>query len=100
MAGYIFCFCFLFFNDCCQTNYVNVYQIFGVGITMAVDDQSEVSFSVPQGTLPWQPTFVGFDRRRRLAQLGGLTFGFAVRLVLFCEDCRGKTGRSGRKPSR
>jgi len=22
---------------------------------MAVDDQSEISFSIPQGTLPWQP---------------------------------------------
>jgi len=27
---------------------------------MAVDELSEVSFSIPQGTLPWQPIFVGF----------------------------------------
>jgi len=25
---------------------------------MVVDDESEVSFSIPQGTLPWQPNFV------------------------------------------
>jgi len=24
---------------------------------MAVDDQSEISFLIPQGTLPWQPIF-------------------------------------------
>jgi len=24
---------------------------------MAADDQSEISFSTPQGTLPWQPIF-------------------------------------------
>jgi len=33
---------------------------FHVGRTVAVDDQSEVSFSIPQGTLPRQPNFVGF----------------------------------------
>ena len=43
---------FLIFNDCCQTNYVNVYRtdrrkIFRVGRTVALDDQ-------------WQPIFVGF----------------------------------------
>jgi len=27
---------------------------------MAVDDQSEISFSIPQGTLAWQLSFVGF----------------------------------------
>jgi len=27
---------------------------------MAVDDQSEISFTILQGTLPWQPIFVGF----------------------------------------
>ena len=27
------------------------------GRTMAVDRQSEVSFSIPQKTLPWQPMF-------------------------------------------
>jgi len=28
---------------------------------MAVDDQSEVNFSIPQGTLHWQPNFVDFS---------------------------------------
>ena len=36
-------------------------QIFEVGRTMAVDNQSEISFSIPQVTLPWQPNFVGIS---------------------------------------
>jgi len=31
-----------------------IRQIFRFGRTVAVDDQSEISFSIPQGTLPWQ----------------------------------------------
>jgi len=64
-AGYMFC-CCLFFNDFCQTNYLNIYrtdlrQIYRIGRAMAVYDQSESSFfSIPQGTLPRQPKFVGF----------------------------------------
>jgi len=27
---------------------------------MAVDDQSEISFSIPRGMLPWQPFVVNF----------------------------------------
>jgi len=34
---------------------------------MAVDDQSEVNFSISQGTLPWKPIFASFDRRRLVA---------------------------------
>jgi len=30
---------------------------------MAVDDQPEISFLIPLGTLPWQPNFVGFSAR-------------------------------------
>jgi len=42
-----------------ETNYLNIYcadlrQIFRVGRTIAADDRSEVSFSLPQGMLPWQ----------------------------------------------
>ena len=48
---------------------------------MAVDDQPELSSSIPQGALPWQPIFVGFDHRRLVAQPGGLTLGFAMHLV-------------------
>jgi len=29
---------------------------------MAVDDQSEISFSIHQGTLPWQPFFAAVYR--------------------------------------
>jgi len=56
---------FLIFNDFCQTTYLKIYctdlcQILRVDRPVAVDDQSEISFSIPQGTLPWQPIFVGF----------------------------------------
>jgi len=50
---------------------------------MAVDDiklKSEISFSIPHGTLSWQPIFVVLSkeldvvgRRRIVAQSGGLT---------------------------
>jgi len=33
-------------------------QISRVGRTMAVDDKSEISFSIPQGTLSWLPVFL------------------------------------------
>jgi len=38
-------------------------QICRVGRTMALDDHYEISFSIPQGTLPWQPIFVGLMHR-------------------------------------
>ena len=48
----------------CQTNLntyrTDLHQICRVGRTTAVYQRSEVSFSTPQGTLPWQPIFVGF----------------------------------------
>jgi len=40
------------FNDSCQTN---ALPYFTVGRIMAVDDKSEISFSIPQGMLLWQP---------------------------------------------
>ena len=48
-----------------RTNYLNVYwtdlrQIYRTDRTMAVDDHSEIEFFDTQGTLPWQPNFVGF----------------------------------------
>jgi len=43
-----------------QNLQTDLCQIFMVGRTMAVDDQSEISFSSLQGTLPWQSNFVGF----------------------------------------
>jgi len=52
------------FDDSCQTNYLNISygtdlrQIFGVGKITAVEDHSEICFSIPQGTLPRQPIFV------------------------------------------
>jgi len=87
-----------FYNDFCQTNNLKIYwtdlhQIFKIGRTMAVDDQHEISFSIPQYTLPWQPIFVGMIHRtsvvrgcravcrRLVVRLGGLTSGSAVNLV-------------------
>jgi len=45
------------FNDSCQTNYLKIYktdlrQILRVDRTMAVDDESEISFLVTQSTFP------------------------------------------------
>jgi len=39
----------------------DLHQICRFGKTMAVDEteRSEVSFSIPQGTLPWQPILIG-----------------------------------------
>ena len=50
-------FWFTLYNDSCQTNYLKIYgtdlrQFLRVGKTTAVDDQAEISFSIPQGTLP------------------------------------------------
>ena len=62
----MFCLCFLkIFNDFSQTDYLNIYQtdlrqIFRVGRTMAVNDQSEISFSISLVILPRQSIFVGF----------------------------------------
>jgi len=52
---------------------------------MAVDDQSEITFSISQGILPWQPFFVA-GRKRLVAQPAGLTLGFAMHLASFSRD--------------
>jgi len=45
-----------------RPNYLKIYSTNLCHIlrirTMAVHDQTEISFSIPQGTLPWQPIFV------------------------------------------
>jgi len=56
---------YYFKNNFSQTSYINMYltdlhQIFRFGRTLSVDDRSEVSFSIPQGTLLWQPIFVDY----------------------------------------
>jgi len=53
-------FSFILFNDFCQTNYLNIYrtnlhQLCRHGRTTAVDERSEVSFSITQGTSSLQP---------------------------------------------
>jgi len=44
-------------------------------------DQSEISSSIPQGTLPWRPLFVA-GRKRLVVQPVGLMLDFAVYLYL------------------
>ena len=65
----VFNFLYIFiFNDSCQTNYLKTYgtdlhEICTVVRTMAVDDLSEISFSIPEATLPRHRVFVGFIHR-------------------------------------
>jgi len=81
---------FNFFDDSYRANYLKIYQtdlcqIFRVGRTVAVDDQSQISFFVPQGTLPWQPflfILLTFSSCQWLvAQLDRLKLGFGLHLV-------------------
>jgi len=57
---------------------------------MAVDDPSEINFLIPRWTLLWQSIFVVAGRRRLVAQPGGLTLSFVLRLVsmLRYEQCQ------------
>jgi len=64
-VGYIFCsrFLFIYFlTILVRPIFSKIYrsdlrQIFSVGRTVGMDNQSEISSSIPQGTLPWQPFF-------------------------------------------
>jgi len=63
----MFCLCFLLYNyflrfrsDQLSQNLMDRYSP-GVGRTLAVDDKTEISFPIPQGTFPCQPHFVGFS---------------------------------------
>jgi len=65
----------IFFNDSGKTICLKIYRTdlrrsFRIGRTMVVDYQSEISFSVPRETLPWQPIFVGFSARVSLGAGG------------------------------
>ena len=56
------CVCVFIFDSFC---YLNIYHtdlglIFVFGRTIAVDERSEVSFQIVQGTLPTEPVSVGF----------------------------------------
>jgi len=48
---------------------------------MAIYDLTEISSSIAQGTLPWQPIFIVAERRRLVALPGGLMLGSALHLV-------------------
>jgi len=41
------------------------------GLVEAEDNQSEISFSILQGTLPWQPVIVGFIHRTDFCHASG-----------------------------
>jgi len=61
-------------------------QIFRVGRTTAVDDKSELSFSVPQRSLSQRSTFVGLVHGCRWTQVasgavGRANVGFALHIV-------------------
>jgi len=58
----MFCLCFIYFSDFCQTNYLSIYRtvlhkICRVGRTLAVDERSKVIFSICQRSLSWHPIF-------------------------------------------
>jgi len=61
---------------------------------MAVDNQPEISFLIPQGTLARQPISVVFicrtvaGRTRLVAQPGGPMLGFALHLGIFISPRR------------
>jgi len=56
---------------------------------MAVHDQSEIRFPIPQRKLPWELFFVVAGHRWLVAQPGGLTLHFAVQLAdLLCSYSR------------
>ena len=74
----MFCFCFylFIFIDSWQTSDLKIYwtdlcQIFRVARTMAVDGQSEIRFSILEGTLSWQPIFVSFIHRTDFCHASG-----------------------------
>ena len=54
----------IYFNDFCQTSYLNIYQtdlheIFRIGRTLAVDERSEVIFFDPSSDVAVATNFVG-----------------------------------------
>jgi len=93
----MFCFCFLFISKLFLSDQLfrnlptELCQIFWVGCptTMAVYDQSEISFLISQATLPWQLFFGWFYLQNWLfsallwpvVQPGGLILGFTLHLV-------------------
>jgi len=80
-VGYIYmrsasAFYLFIFNAICQTNYLKICQTdrrqcSRVRGTTAVDSRSEIRFSIPRGTLPWQPILFGFIYRTDFHHSGG-----------------------------
>ena len=65
----MFCFCFLFIYSFIFTLWNQLFQNLldrsspHLQDWYLLDDQSEISFSIHQLTLPWQPVFVVFIHR-------------------------------------
>ena len=107
-SGYTFFFCFLFFkfifNDSYTTTYLkinrtNVSQIFRFGRTVALDDQSDISFSIPQEKLPWKTNFVRFYRAM-LCIRGTSHRPVSVCLCLCLSVCLSVTSRCSTKTAK
>ena len=79
--------------DSCQTNYLKIYrtdfrQIFRVGRTRPVHDQSEISISIPQGMLPWRPFLsVLFTELIRWMQAARGAAGWALPCIQLNHPC-------------
>jgi len=65
-VGYTFFCCLLFltipFRPIISTGIGPIFAKYYAGLMEqngCVDDRSEISFSMPEGTLPWRPIFVG-----------------------------------------
>ena len=67
--------------------------------TVAVDNQSEISFSIPEGTMPWQPSFVGSIHRVefRRQSAGGVSLRQKALLISWTQAASGAAGRAKRR---
>jgi len=60
---------FIIFNDsrqagCLKINRTDLPKFPGLAVAVVcIDDPYEISSSIPQGTLPWQPSFVSINAR-------------------------------------
>jgi len=63
---------------------------------MTVNDHSEISFSIPQGTLPWQPIFVVSMHRNefRWHSVDGVSVRQELRLIRWTQAASGVAGRA------
>ena len=65
---------------------------------MAVDDRSKISFSILQGTSPWQPIFVCFVQKNEFQwhSVDGVSLRQEVQLIRWTQAASGAAGRARR----